>query len=1391
MRTPEANDNLTPFDPLLMQHLTRGQLGYFPQAQFLTPVDYGVFRSLPAPDMRVTPAQTPSIWQDYLISRRGGPFGMPAYTFNTFNPAVNQEQYLAESVRRLHDQATAWGGAALSTGVQFAAGALAGGLPGLALSAFLPDMAAPYADRIREQRQIQRMSMSKIITGRDVDRATGMGFSGAASSSLDRFIRRNAADDMLFKEGDYRRLLSLGMENGMFDYDSDVFQYKTTIKRLRKSLTNVMDVLGTTDFKELLSEFKRLQTLGADQTQFTDVLRKENMFAKMTGLRHSDMVETYGKQGAVIFSQAGLDAYQGSTQAMSNAAMVTLAQRQGLLSPTQVARYGGVSGLTQAITQEDANMQNKLQDLLVAYSMKDDMSGIDKARQAKLIEMTNSGTLDYAKLFAEGGSRMAKDPFLFSSKKKEAASEFVTNLGGSDQMQNLSILLAREFGKVLDKNASQQKQAMMGAMAMGMNPEIAVLLSSKLGNKAFLEHQEREDARFRKQQREEYASQNTPVNKGLRAFRRWWNDLSDATYGEIARSHQKSTDLAAARAVGFGGYSSNAQGLDPGRSSEIPKPTSNYMKPYIAGDDPAKDGTLFEGRSSVFAGAHLKADPAWSSAVTPSNIEALTYGTRIGESAVDAPLNFAKRNKMGVFYGPVQMGKDNFIEKFLPALKKLPGGEEIAAQLQGDPNSEIVRKKYEQLAAKDSKAYDVIHKAYWKTIWEENWIAGKGTITGKLNDKTLAAYNAKNKNSQLTKEDAHNLNKLLEIDSANAMLFTVGIQGPAHVDNVAIKALRDTQTGRIVDPNSLTPEELMDRLSKASIDHLKPIYRKKTIEWNKEHPTEKPRPLDYWDSGLTREFTLLKKHELDNLNKQRAASQKRTSDAKANLPVDPAQTNFAMYRGVDLDSLSAKRDSMGGNLGDFSKEQEYTAARHIQFALGANLSEDTKNTVYTELIDKYGVNRAKFEKNLEDDGFFSPLSKASDFTDENALKVIKKMFLEGSKRDVYEKDSKKLNADAEEFLKKNKGFFFTTALGKRSSEFRKDAENFSTKTLTTGSEQFHRHRDKYITELEKSARGSGGEAFFPVLVMKKNEDKNALLATMKAGPEMSRMMSLQLMLQKYRKSQESQDGSDNRETRESIIKLAKRIDPNIKDQDIETILRPDRFNKDISVKDIFGKDRMDSWSRAQGKEYTDAINTITKKVTLENMHQGSKFLEKSDPKNIEKNAETYYAKYLQAADHIPLTKIAMNLGFFNANGYDVSLHDFSTDDGLKKLKKAADSGKTERHKQLKQLISAVQKEKTEDGKIAALIHAASQFSEGDLSKDSKTGTESPVGIPNMSGSPAARNDPAANQSTTQQQGQLPLFDKAVSNFGGSVNDFSNITKDLKTWLGTKINASMK
>lgn len=78
-------------------------------------------------------------------------------------------------------------------------------------------------------------------------------------------------------------MLQLGVENGMFDYAGSAAQYKDIIKKLRDTMTTVMEVAGSTDFKDLMKEFRRLQTMGADISQFRDIMRKENMFSRMAG----------------------------------------------------------------------------------------------------------------------------------------------------------------------------------------------------------------------------------------------------------------------------------------------------------------------------------------------------------------------------------------------------------------------------------------------------------------------------------------------------------------------------------------------------------------------------------------------------------------------------------------------------------------------------------------------------------------------------------------------------------------------------------------------------------------------------------------------------------------------------------------------------------------------------------------------------------------------------------------------------------------------------------------------------------------------------------------------------------------------------------------------------
>ena len=91
MLTQEQTDFQT--DPLAIQFMTQGQMGYMPQAQFLTPSDYGAFRTLPQQKFDTFSHQDPSLLQRFIINTEGSLGFLPNYTFNAYNPAINAHAY--------------------------------------------------------------------------------------------------------------------------------------------------------------------------------------------------------------------------------------------------------------------------------------------------------------------------------------------------------------------------------------------------------------------------------------------------------------------------------------------------------------------------------------------------------------------------------------------------------------------------------------------------------------------------------------------------------------------------------------------------------------------------------------------------------------------------------------------------------------------------------------------------------------------------------------------------------------------------------------------------------------------------------------------------------------------------------------------------------------------------------------------------------------------------------------------------------------------------------------------------------------------------------------------------------------------------------------------------
>lgn len=474
MITPDSQfvPGQTPIvDPLQLQFMTQGQMGYMPQAQFMTPSELGAFRTMPVPDVNGYVPQADSFWQKYLTYTRGGPFGLPAYTFNTYNPAISAVQQQVYAQRNVQDTSAILPGIAANAAIG-AALPLAFGFPGAIASMFMPDMAAPLVDRIRESRNIQNMTTAKIMGGPDVDTALGYGFNYRAARSLDKTLRAAAADDSIFKEGDYRELMKLGIEYGQFDYAQNVEQYKRILKNLRNSMTTMMEVVGSTDFKDIMSDLKRMQTMGASASQYNNIARQEQTYARMTGLNHQQMVDTYGQAGALTYQQAGLNAMQGSLQAMANAANVTYMQRAGVIDPVTLARFGGVSGLTQRLTQQGAGVHQRLQDFILPALMNEDMTGL---RTDIDIEKVLNDPNSLEKLM-QGANRVNTPERMmnYQAHKHEAYTALMERVGGDNIIRAGASQLGRTFGMTGVKGLE------MGLNALGMNPEEAAIYRNNL-----------------------------------------------------------------------------------------------------------------------------------------------------------------------------------------------------------------------------------------------------------------------------------------------------------------------------------------------------------------------------------------------------------------------------------------------------------------------------------------------------------------------------------------------------------------------------------------------------------------------------------------------------------------------------------------------------------------------------------------------------------------------------------------------------------------------------------------------------------------------------------------------------------------------------------------------
>jgi hypothetical protein len=381
--------------------------------------------------------QQPNLWQSYMTAHRGNPFGaMPGpgafnYLVNTYNPGVNQTYAQTMAGRRTRDAGFAIGGGAADVLASTVAGAAMAGpfgaVGGLAAGLMMPSVSAPFNDRIRQTRSIQQGSMPNVISGSDVSRSLHQGFSAPAAQSIDSFIRKSASTDMVFKEEDYRSILKQGGAQKLFDFSGNAEQYKQTMKTMVGNAGVMMSTLEAMDLESLMPKMKRLLDMGAKLTSQPQVAAHQKTYARTLGLSVDEAVETFGKAGAMIYSQMGMTPIAGELQNMASGSLVEIRKRLGLISPAELARQGGVSGMAQNMTQSMGQMNMESKDYTTAYLMNEEGTGYDQAKLAKLM----SGKISQQEVLQLGGNRL-KDPgsyMRFAANKDEVWSKVMEDQG--------------------------------------------------------------------------------------------------------------------------------------------------------------------------------------------------------------------------------------------------------------------------------------------------------------------------------------------------------------------------------------------------------------------------------------------------------------------------------------------------------------------------------------------------------------------------------------------------------------------------------------------------------------------------------------------------------------------------------------------------------------------------------------------------------------------------------------------------------------------------------------------------------------------------------------------------------------------------------------------------